>query len=34
VIEDQARAALAAFDAVGEIERWIARRPWQAVPGG
>jgi hypothetical protein len=32
--EDQARAALAAFDGVGGLERWIARRPWQAVPGG
>ena len=29
------RAALAAFDGVGGLERWIAeRRPWQAAPGG
>ena len=32
-MEDQARAALAAFVAVGDVEPWIARRPWQAVPG-
>ena len=28
------RAALAAFDAVGGLERWIAERLWQAAPGG
>ncbi len=32
--EDQARAALRAFVAVGEIEPWIAERPWKAVAGG
>jgi hypothetical protein len=32
--EDQARAALRAFVGVGDIEPWIAGRPWQAVPGG
>ena len=32
--EDQARAALAAFDAVGGLERWIAAQRWEAVPGG
>jgi hypothetical protein len=32
--ETEARAALAAFVAVGEIERWIAEQPWEAVPGG
>ena len=32
--EDQARAALAAFDAVGGLERWIAAQPWLAAPGG
>ena len=33
--EDQARAALAAFKAVGGAERWIAeQRPWQASPPG
>ncbi len=32
--EAEARAALRAFVAVGEIERWIAERPWEAVPGG
>lgn len=32
--EPEARAALAAFVAVGELERWIAEQPWQAVPGG
>ena len=29
-----ARAALAAFDAVGGLERWIAGQRWEAVPGG
>ncbi len=32
--EDQARAALRAFVDVGDIEPWIAGRPWQAAPGG
>ena len=32
--EDQARAALTAYDAIGGIEPWIAARPWQAVAGG
>ncbi len=33
--EDQARAALAAFDGLGGLERWIAeQRPWQAIPAG
>ena len=33
--EDQARAALAAFDGLGGLERWIAaQRPWEATPGG
>ncbi len=32
--EDQARAALAAFDAVGGLEAWIAAQPWLAAPGG
>ena len=32
--EDQARAALRAFVAVGELERWIAEQPWLAAPGG
>ena len=32
--EDEARAALAAFVAVGELEHWIAGQPWLAVPGG
>jgi hypothetical protein len=30
--EDQTGAALAAFDAVGGLERWIAARPWIAPP--
>ena len=29
----QARAALAAFVAVAEIEPWIAAQPWKAVQG-
>ena len=32
--EEAARAALAAFDGLGELERWIAGRPWQAIPTG
>jgi hypothetical protein len=32
--EAQARAALRAFVAVGEIERWIAEQPWEPVAGG
>ncbi len=33
--ETEARAALAAFDGLGGLERWIAaQRPWEAVPGG
>ena len=33
--EDQARAALAAFDGLGGLERWIAeQRSWQATPAG
>jgi hypothetical protein len=34
VPEAEARAALRAFAGVGDVEPWIARRPWQAVPGG
>ena len=35
MIEAEARAALAAFDGLGGLERWIAqRRPWQALPTG
>ena len=32
--EAEARAALHAFDAMGEIEQWIAEQPWEAIPGG
>ena len=32
--EAEARAALRAFDAVGDIERWIAEQRWEAVSGG
>ncbi len=34
VTEAQARAALRAFVAVGEIEPWIADQRWEAVPSG
>jgi hypothetical protein len=34
VTEAEARAALRAFDGIGDIEPWIAGRPWQAAPGG
>ncbi len=33
-MEAEARAALRAFVAVGELERWIAEQPWEAAPGG
>ena len=32
--EVEARIALRAFVAVGEIEHWIAEQPWEAAPGG
>lgn len=32
--EAEARAALRAFVAVGDLERWIADQRWEAVPGG
>jgi hypothetical protein len=32
--EAEARAALRAFVAVGELERWIADQRWEAIPGG
>ena len=32
--EAEARAALAAFDAVGEVEQWIAAQRWEAIAGG
>ncbi len=33
--ENQARAALAAFDGLGGLERWIAAQgPWHATPAG
>jgi hypothetical protein len=32
--EAEARAALAAFDAVGGLEAWIAEQPWLAAPSG
>jgi hypothetical protein len=34
VTETEARAALRAFVGVGDVEPWIAGRPWQAAPGG
>jgi hypothetical protein len=34
VTEAEARAALAAYDAIGGIEPWIAAQRWQAVAGG
>jgi hypothetical protein len=33
VTEAEARAALAAFDAAGGLEAWIADQRWEAVPG-
>jgi hypothetical protein len=34
VTEPEARAALAAFHAIGDIEQWTASQQWEAVPGG
>ena len=34
VTEADARAALRAFQAVANIERWIAEQPWARLPGG
>jgi hypothetical protein len=35
VTQAEARAALAAFDGLGGLERWIAaQRPWEATPAG
>ncbi len=32
--EAEARAALAAFDGLGGLERWIAGQPWEPAMGG
>ena len=32
--EDEARAALAAFDGLGGLERWIAAQSWETAPDG
>ncbi len=32
--EAEARAALAAFDGLGGLERWIAAQSWDAAPVG
>ena len=32
--ENEARAALRAFVGVGDVEPWIAGRPWKAEAGG
>jgi hypothetical protein len=34
VTEAEARAALAAFDGVGGLERWMAEQPWLATRSG
>jgi hypothetical protein len=34
VTEAEARAALAAFDGLGGLERWIAEQWWKLVPRG
>ena len=31
--EAEARAALGAFDAVGEVEQWVAAQRWEAIAG-
>jgi hypothetical protein len=32
--EAEARAALRAYHAIGDIEQWIAEQRWEAAPGG
>ncbi len=32
--EEEARAALCAFVAVGGLEAWIAAQRWEPIPGG
>ena len=32
--EAEARAALAAYEAIGEVERWVAAQRWEAIAGG
>ena len=32
-MEAEARAALRAFEAVADIEQWIAEQPWEAAAG-
>ncbi len=32
--EAEARAALAAVVAIGDMEAWIAEQPWEATQGG
>ena len=34
VTKAEARAALRAFEAVGDIEQWIAEQWWERLPGG
>ncbi len=34
ITEAEARAVLRAFDGIGDIEPWIAGRPWPVVPAG
>jgi hypothetical protein len=32
--EDEARAALRAFHAIGDIEQWLAEQPWEPATRG
>jgi hypothetical protein len=34
VTEAEARAALRAFEAVSDVEQWIAEQRWERLPGG
>jgi hypothetical protein len=34
VTEAETRAALRAFDAIGDIEHWLAEQPWERLQGG
>jgi hypothetical protein len=34
VTEAEARDALRAFEALADVEQWIAAQRWEAIPGG
>ena len=34
VTEAEARAVLRTFEAMADVEQWIAEQPWELIPGG